>query len=360
MPELWLVRSKLYRDRRLKDESYGRLLGLMRVSDSHANIHTLKRKINNFRTSYRRELRKVLESDNNYVPSLWYFKELDFLYELETGELRLAKAGATTQVAREQEQETKFLQDHETISQFQPVAESDETLGYMQHDESEEPGDDLADEFENDEVQHMGSDDDDMFSEPFHTEEDALRLEAVAEGEADPEPELEPEPEHDQDPETEAESVRPKREHHKVDDYQGNIKNSPYANPSSSSHLRHNSESIATDKAGRRIRIRRRRSSDDTDYGETARKRRVEEIPDRDRDRDRERERERDRERDRDRSRESESENECELIGRRMATHFRHMRPDQRLYAERIISEVLVYGRMNRLSFEARFLPGPK
>nr|XP_017011061.2 negative elongation factor E isoform X1 [Drosophila takahashii] len=331
MPELWLVRSKLYRDRRLKDQSYGRLLGLMRVSDSHANIHTLKRKINNFRTSYRRELRKVLESDNNYVPSLWYFKELDFLYELETGELQLANAGATRQVA--QEQESKFLQDHETIAQFQPVTESDETLGFMQPD-------DLTEESENDEVQQMGSEDDDMFSEPFHTEEDVLRLEAVGDGEAEPEPELEPE--HDQDPETEAE--------HKVDDYQGNIKNNPYANNPSSS--------IATDKTNRRIRIRRRRSSNDTDYGETGRKRRVEEIPDRDRDRDRERERDRDR--GRDRERESESENECELIGRRMATHFRHMRPDQRLYAERIISEVLVYGRMNRLSFEARFLPGPK
>lgn len=51
------------------------------------------------------------------------------------------------------------------------------------------------------------------------------------------------------------------------------------------------------------------------------------------------------------------AENECDLIGKRMAAHFRNMRPDQRLFAERIISEVLVYGRMNRLSLDARFLP---
>jgi len=159
--------------------------------------------------------------------------------------------------------------------------------------------------------------------------------------------------EHDQEPEVET-SIRLKSEH-KVEDYQANslvtVKSSPYANTSSSSaHLRHNSEPMT------RIRIRRRRSSNDTDYGQSARKRRVEEIPDRDRDRERDIERGRDR----DRSRESESENECDLIGRRMATHFRHMRPDQRLFAERIISEVLVYGRMNRLSFEARFLPAGK
>ncbi|XP_022216049.1 uncharacterized protein LOC111070057 isoform X2 [Drosophila obscura] len=54
---------------------------------------------------------------------------------------------------------------------------------------------------------------------------------------------------------------------------------------------------------------------------------------------------------------EDHAESECVLIGKRMAAHFRNMRPDQRLFAERIISEVLVYGRMNRLSLRARFVP---
>ncbi|XP_016923874.3 serine/threonine-protein kinase fray2 isoform X2 [Drosophila suzukii] len=350
MPELWLVRSKMYRDRRLKDESYGRLLDLMHTTDPHANIHTLKRKINNFRTSYRRELRKVLDSDHSYVPSLWYFKELDFLYELETGEMQLSNA----RVAHDQDPDTREVHHNdESISVYQPVMESEETLVFEQRDESgvenSGMGVNLIEESESDQVQHMVSEDDDMFSESFHTEEDVLRLEVGADVEAEPEPE----PEHDQEPEVET-SIRLKSEH-KVEDYQANslvtVKSSPYANTSSSSaHLRHNSEPMT------RIRIRRRRSSNDTDYGQSARKRRVEEIPDRDRDRERDIERGRDR----DRSRESESENECDLIGRRMATHFRHMRPDQRLFAERIISEVLVYGRMNRLSFEARFLPAGK
>lgn len=91
MPELWLVRSKPYRNRRLKDESYGRLLTLLRQFDRHANIHSLKRKINNFRTSYRRELRKVLCSEQTYVPALWYFKDLDFLCELETGDMQYTR-----------------------------------------------------------------------------------------------------------------------------------------------------------------------------------------------------------------------------------------------------------------------------
>ncbi|XP_016986836.1 serine/threonine-protein kinase fray2 isoform X1 [Drosophila rhopaloa] len=362
MPELWLVRSTLYRDRKLKDESYGRLLELMRESDRYANIHTLKRKINNFRTSYRRELRKVLESDNTYVPSLWYFKELDFLYELETGELQLDNEAAV------QDQDRKLLQHHENLSEYHTETEP-ETLEYMQQHESEVEnsgmGVDLTEGSDDDQViHHLESEDDDIFSEPFATEEDVLRIEAVGDGDGDPEPEANQEPE----PESITSLAHLKSER-KADDYQatfsGSSKNMPYANHAIPSP-RNNSDSVGrevtTDKAGRRIRIRRRRSSD---YGEIARKRRVEEIPDRDTDRDRDRDRDRYRERDRDRDRdnrgrESESENECELIGRRMATHFRHMRPDQRLYAERIISEVLVYGRMNRLSFEARFIPGGK
>ncbi|XP_017011070.2 serine/threonine-protein kinase prpf4B isoform X2 [Drosophila takahashii] len=285
---LWDSSSPDYLSKQKKEPGYQELLKILRRVNGGCSVQDVKRKINSLRCCYRREIKKVQASLNGYQPRLWWFHLMDFLKPV--------------------------------LNIQSPVRVKSESM------------DDSLDE--------TSIHDDDMFSEPFHTEEDVLRLEAVGDGEAEPEPELEPE--HDQDPETEAE--------HKVDDYQGNIKNNPYANNPSSS--------IATDKTNRRIRIRRRRSSNDTDYGETGRKRRVEEIPDRDRDRDRERERDRDR--GRDRERESESENECELIGRRMATHFRHMRPDQRLYAERIISEVLVYGRMNRLSFEARFLPGPK
>lgn len=109
MPELWLTNSPEYRNRKLKAASYERLLQHMRQADPSSNIHMLKRKINNLRTSYRRELRKVLESkgagggpgeeEEEYVPALWYYGELDFLYEQETGEAQtlLPPAMATRQ-----------------------------------------------------------------------------------------------------------------------------------------------------------------------------------------------------------------------------------------------------------------------
>ncbi|XP_016955820.1 negative elongation factor E isoform X2 [Drosophila biarmipes] len=309
---LWDSSSPDYLSKQKKEPGYQELLKILRRVNGGCSVQDVKRKINSLRCCYRREIKKVQASMNGYKPRLWWFHLMDFLKPV--------------------------------LNIQSPVRVKSESMDDSPYETSIH--------------------DDDMFSEAFHTEEDVLRLEAVAEGERDPEPE--PEPEHDQEPEAESTAVHLKSEH-KLDDYQansmGSIKGSPYANPSgSSAHLRHNpnSESLATDKAGRRIRIRRRRSSDDTDYGQAARKRRVEDFPERERARERDRERDRERERDRDRSRESESENECELIGRRMAAHFRHMRPDQRLFAERIISEVLVYGRMNRLSFEARFLPAGK
>ncbi|XP_001978346.3 uncharacterized protein LOC6551234 isoform X1 [Drosophila erecta] len=337
MPELWLVRSKLYRDRRLKVESYGRLLELLRASDSNVNIHTLKRKINNFRTSYRRELRKVLDSNNTYTPSLWYFKELDFLYELETGELKLAAEQDHDLKVRQQEANTSVaIEAH--------LSESEDSLASMQQRENG----DITEDNDNDQVHRLDAEEVDMIAETFQNEEDVLRLNAVVDGDVEPETE----PDHD----PEAENMGPEVEHH-VEDYRDNslvdsVKNSGYL--ASPSHLRLNAESLAFDKSVGRIRIRRRRSSNDTEYGETVKKRRNEETPNRDRDR------EIKKEWDLDRVHESDSEHECELIGKRMATHFRHMRPDQRLYAERIISEVLVYGRMNRLSFEAKFILGEK
>ena len=58
--------------------------------DSAATHTTLKNKICNLRTCYRRELKKIAQSeksgagaDDVYVPSLWYFELLSFLKDDE-------------------------------------------------------------------------------------------------------------------------------------------------------------------------------------------------------------------------------------------------------------------------------------
>ncbi|EDV34565.2 uncharacterized protein Dana_GF21386, isoform B [Drosophila ananassae] len=325
MPELWMVRSKEYRDRKRRDSAYGRLLEFLQKFDPNANIHTLKRKINNFRTSYRRELRKVLKSHGTYMPSLWYFKEFDFLYELETDEI---------QTDLERSRVTGLQnQSYTRIHSIKDVKYHPQESIYHYDGNPDEQVQIASD-----------PDDDDLFQDSFPIEEDALGMEGgVSEVDHDPDHEVDPEP--DPDPESESGPG-------KMDNYPNtssvNIKSSPY-----SSHHRR-----IADKSVRIAPRIRRHSSNDSDYGENDAKRgRSEDIPT-ERERERARERVRDRERDRERERERECENECDLIGKRMAAHFRNMRPDQRLYAERIISEVLVYGRMNRLTMDARFHPG--
>ena len=62
------------------------LLDIYKNIDENATIADLKNKIHGIRTCYRRELKKVLESEKSgagadeiYVPALWYFYHLDFL-----------------------------------------------------------------------------------------------------------------------------------------------------------------------------------------------------------------------------------------------------------------------------------------
>ncbi|XP_064554894.1 uncharacterized protein LOC135439943 isoform X2 [Drosophila montana] len=357
MPELWLTNSKDYRNRKLKARSYDRLLAHMLTTDPTANIHMVKRKINNLRTSYRRELRKVLESKSSmhghfageeYVPSLWYFNELEFLYDQETGEAQTL-IDAEPEPELEPEPESKHEQHTENEADNEPeYLKQRVELTYNENVVEVEP-------------------DEDIFAEPFPPEEDMLVIEGEGEGEGEGEADGDAEGIADADGvlDTDVEHEALAEARHKSD-LKMEIKYQQHSN-SSSGNNNNNSSSGAVGGgvgngkhpygtarpqqqqqqqqprrsiAAQQMRRRQRSSDGDAegDYDESSaasgKKRRqmlecsMEHV-----------------------------ESECDLIGKRMAAHFRNMRPDQRLFAERIISEVLVYGRMNRLSLDARFLP---
>ncbi|KRF94180.1 anaphase-promoting complex subunit 6 isoform X2 [Drosophila mojavensis] len=376
MPELWLTNSKDYRNRKLKAHSYDRLLRHMRTSDPYANIHMVKRKINNLRTSYRRELRKVLESRANgaysgeeYVPSLWYFNELEFLYDQETGE-------AQTLIDAEPEHEPDSKPEPEQESEPEYLKDAyNENVVEVSLEEQEPVSGIHATKFR----------DEDIFAEPFPPEEDML----VIEGEADAEGDIEGDDDGegdgngngdgdgDVDNVVEAEDEENGVKHgtlsearHKCDpkmeskyqqhSHSGN--NNSNSNNNANNHNHNNNNSISgagkhvhphpyatvrlqpqqqqQSQSRRSMRRRQHSTDDDGDYGgestATVSKKRRQMMMERSIEH---------------------TESECDLIGKRMAAHFRNMRPDQRLFAERIISEVLVFGRMNRLSLDARFLP---
>ncbi|XP_030382412.1 uncharacterized protein LOC115629943 isoform X1 [Scaptodrosophila lebanonensis] len=301
MPELWLTKSECYRNRALKARSYQRLLDHMRTHEPSANIHTLKRKINNFRTSYRRELRKMRRCKANgtdeeqYVPTLWYFKELDFLYDMELMDDTDYLGGPDTENEVEQEQ-------------LSSISISPVLLPRPKRDHKMLELVDASDAI--DLVQFTGDmEDDDIFAEPFSVEEDVLELDGDIEHVEESSP-----------------SVRVKSElkseNQTTIDYIQSPE--PEAEPSTAE----------TSRQSGKERRRRHSSADESVSDVLQQKKRRLNLHNA-----------------------QKIDNECDIIGKRMAVHFRNMRMDQRLFAERIISEVLIFGRMNRLSLDARFLP---
>ncbi|XP_023175201.1 uncharacterized protein LOC111602406 isoform X2 [Drosophila hydei] len=319
---LWDNASIDYLSKKKKAPGYQELLKILRRVNREASVQDVKRKINSLRCCYRREIRKIQSSYNGYEPRLWWFHLMDFL---------------------------------------KPVLNLNvETASHIKHEIKEL--DDSLDE--------ASMHDEDIFAEPFPPEEDMLVIEGEAEVEGDVEGEgdVDADAEGGADAETNAKQEALSEARHKCDPkmeskYQqhsnsGNNNSSssssgtgkhvhphPYGTSRQQQQQPHSKLQLQTQPrrsmAAHQMR-RRQRSSDgdaegDYDEGSSAvsKKRRQQML---------------------ERNMEH-TESECDLIGKRMAAHFRNMRADQRLFAERIISEVLVFGRMNRLSLDARFLP---
>lgn len=90
-PALWKVKSKEYSNRNLKNLGYDALVQFYRKVDPNADRDLVSKKIQSMRGSFRKELKKFdkfnrsgASSDDQYVPSLWYFDLLMFTREHET------------------------------------------------------------------------------------------------------------------------------------------------------------------------------------------------------------------------------------------------------------------------------------
>lgn len=88
---LWKVKCKEYHNRDKRNAAYGKLIEKLRETTPDADRDMVVKKINNLRTTYRKELKKVQASKKSgagaydvYVPKLWYFENLAFLHDQET------------------------------------------------------------------------------------------------------------------------------------------------------------------------------------------------------------------------------------------------------------------------------------
>lgn len=89
-PCLWQIKSKEYSDRNKKAQAYAALIEKCKELDPQANKDFVTKKINSFRTVYRKECAKIKASmrsgagtDEVYKPSLWYFDLLAFLSDAD-------------------------------------------------------------------------------------------------------------------------------------------------------------------------------------------------------------------------------------------------------------------------------------
>ncbi|XP_061715976.1 uncharacterized protein LOC133524138 [Cydia pomonella] len=92
---LWDIQSSSYMRRDLRNASYKILLEKYREIEPNATLDMVKRKIDIFRTGYRREIKKINKSrlnstsDYEYKPTLWYFDKMTFLdYQEDASDIK--------------------------------------------------------------------------------------------------------------------------------------------------------------------------------------------------------------------------------------------------------------------------------
>lgn len=83
LPAVWKVKSPEYSSRALKSAGYEQLVIKLREVEPHANRALVVKKINSFRTNFRRDLRRRTEGEGlgeePFKSTLWYFELLGFL-----------------------------------------------------------------------------------------------------------------------------------------------------------------------------------------------------------------------------------------------------------------------------------------
>ncbi|XP_073838788.1 uncharacterized protein [Musca autumnalis] len=93
-PALWDINSSQYKNRHLKCEAYDILVEKLREIEPDSDREDVLRKINIFRTNYRRECARInnsLHEGRPYHSTLWYFDLLSFLQTAESRRERKRK-----------------------------------------------------------------------------------------------------------------------------------------------------------------------------------------------------------------------------------------------------------------------------
>lgn len=90
LPCLWKIKSREYTNKNLKNQAYDKLVELCQPVFPDANREFVYKKIQSLRGSFRKDLKKVVQSkrsgtatDEVYQPTLWYYDLLLFTMDQE-------------------------------------------------------------------------------------------------------------------------------------------------------------------------------------------------------------------------------------------------------------------------------------
>lgn len=80
-PEIWDPRCDKYSKREYKEVAYQALAHKLKEIDPYASTDCVKRRLNIFKSNYKRELRRRTKTGTK--GNLWYFDDLDFLIDID-------------------------------------------------------------------------------------------------------------------------------------------------------------------------------------------------------------------------------------------------------------------------------------
>ncbi|XP_028140600.1 uncharacterized protein LOC114334695 [Diabrotica virgifera virgifera] len=111
-PCLWKVKDKCYTNRDLREKAYQQLINLYKTVNVEASQETVRSKINNLRSAFRKELKKVQKSKRSgastediYTPGLWYYELLLFTANQEESSETVSSINSSDDEVEDKENE---------------------------------------------------------------------------------------------------------------------------------------------------------------------------------------------------------------------------------------------------------------
>ncbi|KAJ8970708.1 hypothetical protein NQ314_001055 [Rhamnusium bicolor] len=135
-PALWKVKAKCYANRDLRKKGYDELLKHFKTGDSNATQETVRNKINNLRSAFRKEFKRIKSSkktgsstDDVYAPNLWYYDLLLFTAHQE--EPRNTVSSNKSDDDENTQSENDFVD--ESLSAMSPLSETVDAVANESH-----------------------------------------------------------------------------------------------------------------------------------------------------------------------------------------------------------------------------------